>query len=75
MQMLEGLRPYSRLGLLVPPIKVVVNCLDQTVDAREIHDAIRRTFADNTEIDVLRNTVPASVIFRQGSTAGMSAHR
>lgn len=75
LQMLEGLRPYSRLGLLVPPIKVVVNCLDQTVDAREIHDAIRRTFADNTEIDVLRNTVPASVIFRQGSTAGMSAHR
>ncbi|MDC3738630.1 ParA family protein [Pseudomonas syringae pv. syringae] len=75
LQMLEGLRPYSRLGLHVPPIKVVVNCLDQTIDARGIHDAIRKTFADNMEVDVLNSTVPASVIFREGSTAGMSAHR
>ncbi|NAP06137.1 cobyrinic acid a,c-diamide synthase [Pseudomonas syringae] len=75
LQMLDGLRPYSRLGLPIPPIKVVVNGLDQTVDAREIHDAIRRTFSGNAEIEVLKTTVPASVIFRQGSTAGMSAHR
>ncbi|POR57209.1 ParA family protein [Pseudomonas syringae] len=75
LQMLDGLRPYSRLGLPIPPIKVVVNGLDQTVDARDIHDAIRRTFTGNTEIEVLKTTVPASVIFRQGSTAGMSAHR
>ncbi|MCK9744110.1 ParA family protein [Pseudomonas alliivorans] len=75
LQMLDGLRPYSRLGLPIPPIKVVVNGLDQTVDARDIHDAIRRTFTGNAEIEVLKTTVPASVIFRQGSTAGMSAHR
>ncbi len=75
LQMLDGLRPYSRLGLPIPPIKVVVNGLDQTVDAREMHDAIRRTFSGNAEIEVLKTTVPASVIFRQGSTAGMSAHR
>ncbi|MFA1030638.1 hypothetical protein ALP10_200055 [Pseudomonas syringae pv. helianthi] len=75
LQMLDGLRPYSRLGLHVPQIKVVVNCLDQTVDARQIHDAIRVTFADSKEIEVLRSTVPASVVFRQASTSGMSAHR
>ncbi|MBN4180767.1 ParA family protein [Pseudomonas savastanoi] len=75
LQMLDGLRPYSRLGLHVPQIKVVVNCLDQTVDARQIHDAIRVTFADSNEIKVLQSTVPASVVFRQASTSGMSAHR
>ncbi|EPM49165.1 ParA family protein [Pseudomonas syringae] len=75
LQMLDGLRPYSRLGLHVPQIKVVVNCLDQTVDARQIHDAIRVTFADSKEIEVLQSTVPASVVFRQASTSGMSAHR
>ncbi|PHN65249.1 ParA family protein [Pseudomonas viridiflava] len=75
LQMLDGLRPSSRLGLPIPTIKVVVNGLDQTVDARDIHDAIRRTFTGNAEIEVLKTTVPASVIFRQGSTAGMSAHR
>lgn len=75
LQMLDGLRPYSRLGLDIPPIKVVVNCLDQTNDARAIHDAIRETFAENSEIEVLKSTVPASVIFRQASTSGMSAHR
>ncbi|EGH34752.1 chromosome partitioning related protein, partial [Pseudomonas syringae pv. japonica str. M301072] len=51
------------------------NCLDQTVDARQIHDAIRVTFADSKEIEVLQSTVPASVVFRQASTSGMSAHR
>ncbi|GKQ47288.1 ParA family protein [Pseudomonas syringae] len=75
LQMLEELRPYARLGLHVPPIKVVVNCLDQTVDARGIHEAIRRTFPGNKDIEVLKSTVPASVIFRQGATAGMPAHR
>ncbi|MBC8878074.1 ParA family protein [Pseudomonas cerasi] len=75
LQMLDGLRPYSRLGLHVPQIKVVVNSLDQTVDARQIHDAIRVTFADSKEIEVLQSTVPASVVFRQASTSGMSAHR
>ncbi|SHN12462.1 chromosome partitioning related protein ParA [Pseudomonas asturiensis] len=75
LHMLEGLRPYSRLGLNIPPIKVVVNCLDQTNDARAIHQAIRATFSENNEIEVVQSTVPASVIFRQASTSGMSAHR
>ena len=75
LHMLEGLRPYSRLGLNIPPIKVVVNCLDQTNDARAIHSAIRQTFAESDEIEVIQSTVPASVIFRQASTSGMSAHR
>ncbi|EGH19946.1 MULTISPECIES: ParA family protein [Pseudomonas syringae group] len=75
LQMLDGLRPYSRLGLNIPPIKVVVNCLDATNDARAIHRAIRQTFAESEEIDVVQSTVPASVVFRQASTSGMSAHR
>lgn len=75
LQMLDGLRPYSRLGLDVPPIKVVVNCLDLTNDARTIHEAIRTTFLDNPEIEVLKTTIPASVIFRQAATLGVPAHR
>lgn len=75
LQMLDGLRPYSRLGLDVPPIKVVVNCLDLTNDARAIHEAIRATFLDNPEIEVLKTTIPASVIFRQAATLGVPAHR
>ncbi|RMV37967.1 Nucleotide binding protein [Pseudomonas syringae pv. maculicola] len=75
LQMLDGLRPYARLGLNIPPIKVVVNCLDQTNDARAIHHGIRQTFAESDEIDVVQSTVPASVVFRQASTSGMSAHR
>ncbi|HEY0290304.1 MAG TPA: ParA family protein [Pseudomonas sp.] len=75
LQMLEGLRPYGRLGLDIPPIKVVVNCLDQTNDARSIHDAIRDTFEGNAEIEVLKSTIPASVVFRQAATSGTPAHR
>ncbi|WP_057384274.1 ParA family protein, partial [Pseudomonas aeruginosa] len=30
MQMLDGLRPYERLGMRIPNVQIVINCLDQT---------------------------------------------
>ena len=32
MQMLDGLRPYERLGMRIPKVQIVINCLDQTND-------------------------------------------
>ncbi|MFJ5299253.1 ParA family protein [Pseudomonas sp. NPDC088368] len=74
LQMLDGLRAYERLGLPLPPVKVVINSLDQTNDAKMIHQSIRQTFAGHPEIDVLRSTIPASVTFRDAATRGLPAH-
>ncbi|MFS2159720.1 ParA family protein [Pseudomonas sp. Pseusp122] len=75
MQMLDGLQSYARLGLTIPPVKVVVNCLDVTNDARMIHEAVRSNFSESQGIEVIESTIPASVIFRQAATRGIPAHR
>lgn len=75
LQMLEGLRAYSRLGMPIPPVKVVINGMENTNDARAIHNAIRNTFEDNKDIEVLQSIVPTAVAFRESSTQGIPAHR
>ncbi|PAU50927.1 cobyrinic acid a,c-diamide synthase [Pseudomonas sp. PIC25] len=75
MQMLDGLRAYARLGLNIPPVNIVVNCLDQTSDAQMIYDTVREIFQDNQEISVLDSTIPAAVVFRNAASQGIPAHR
>lgn len=75
MQMLEGLRAYGRLGLKIPPVRIVVNCLDLTADAQMIYQSVREIFQDNQEISVLDSTIPAAVVFRNAASQGTPAHR
>ncbi|HBX57040.1 cobyrinic acid a,c-diamide synthase [Pseudomonas taeanensis MS-3] len=75
MQMLDGLRAYGRLGLNIPPVRIVVNCLDLTADAQMIYQSVREIFQDNLEISVLDCTIPAAVVFRNAASRGIPAHR
>ncbi|SFY07760.1 ParA family protein [Azotobacter vinelandii] len=75
MQMLEGLRAYSRLGLQTPPVKIVINSLDQTTDAKRIHAMVREVFESNADVSVLESVVPSAVVFRAAATQGIPAHR
>lgn len=75
MQMLEGLRAYERLGMTIPPVKIVINNLDLTVDAQMIEQSVREIFYDNSQISVLDNTIPAAVVFRNAASLGVPAHR
>ncbi|VXC25583.1 Chromosome partitioning related protein ParA [Pseudomonas sp. 8Z] len=75
MQMLDGLKAYGRLGLKIPPVKIVVNCLDQTTDAQMIFETVREIFQDNQDISVLDSTIPAAVVFRSAASQGIPAHR
>jgi len=75
MQMLDGLRTYSRLGMKIPPVRIVINNLDQTCDAQMIEQSVREIFQDNTDISVLDSTIPAAVVFRNAASQGIPAHR
>ena len=75
MQMLDGLRAYERLGMTIPPVKIVINNLDLTVDAQMIEQSVREIFYDNSQISVLDNTIPAAVVFRNAASLGVPAHR
>lgn len=75
MQMLDGLRAYERLGMSIPPVKIVINNLDQTTDAQMIEQSVREIFHGNHEISVLDCTIPAAVVFRNAASLGIPAHR
>ncbi|EOF7914254.1 TPA: ParA family protein, partial [Pseudomonas aeruginosa] len=75
MQMLDGLRPYERLGMRIPKVQIVINCLDQTNDARTIHHNVRAIFDEHRDISVLETTVPDAVVFRNAASLGLPAHR
>jgi chromosome partitioning related protein ParA len=74
LQTLDGLQTYKLLGLNIPLVKVIINSLDQTNDARAIHESIRCAFQDSDQIEVLRSTIPVSVKFREASTHGIPIH-
>ena len=75
MQMLDGLRPYERLGMRIPKVQIVINCLDQTNDSRAIHENVRAIFDEHQDISVLETTVPDAVVFRNAASRGLPAHR
>lgn len=75
MQMLEGLRAYGRLGLNIPPVRIIINCLDQTTDAQSIYSTVQEIFEDNGDISVLDSIIPAAVVFRNAASQGAPAHR
>ena len=75
MQMLDGLRAYERLGMKIPPVRIVINNLDLTTDAQMIEQTVRELFQGNDEISVLDCIIPAAVVFRNAASLGIPAHR
>lgn len=69
MQMLDGLRPYERLGMRIPNVQIVINCLDQTNDSRAIHENVRAIFDEHQDISVLENDCPGCRRVSQRSIA------
>lgn len=75
MHMMAGLHSYSRLGLNIPHIRIIINGLDLTADAREIHKTVREVFDGNADVSVLETTIPQAVVFRKAASQGVPAHR
>lgn len=75
LQMFEGLRAYERLGMKIPPIKVVLNSVDLTNDAKMIEKSVREIFMGSAEVNVQESTIPAAVVFRNAASQGQPAHR
>ncbi|RMT95153.1 hypothetical protein ALP39_200068 [Pseudomonas marginalis pv. marginalis] len=75
LQMLDGLRAYERLGMKIPPVKVVFNSTDLTNDAKMIEQSVREVFKGSAEISVLETTIPAAVVFRNAASQGKPVHR
>lgn len=73
--MMDGLRSYSRLGLKIPHINIIINGLEETVDARLVHGTVREVFDGHSDFSVLQTTIPNAVVFKSAARLGIPAHR
>jgi chromosome partitioning related protein ParA len=76
LELYAELQPYSRLGLILPQIKLFINRADYiSSDAKVITDGLRRSFRDDPIVEVQETAVPHIASYRKAATLEMPAHR
>lgn len=80
--MYRDLQPFTRYGIPLPPLKAVINKLDHTNDAREIHHNLLQVLQHKQKeqellvpTEILMTPVYASVAYRRAASLGMPVHR
>ncbi|RMP38294.1 hypothetical protein ALO95_200351 [Pseudomonas syringae pv. antirrhini] len=74
-QLLADLKPFANLGMPTPPVKILINQLDDTRNARMVHEALVSTFSEDAQISVMDNVIPDAVSFKNSATEGIPPHR
>ncbi|MFK4136634.1 chromosome partitioning-like protein [Pseudomonas luteola] len=74
-QLLADLQPFANLGMPTPPISIVINQLNETRNARMVHEALISTFAEDSQISVMNSIIPDAVSFKNSATEGVPPHR
>ncbi|SUP80430.1 Tyrosine-protein kinase CpsD [Yersinia pseudotuberculosis] len=79
--LMAGLLPYKNFGIALPPVNVLVNCMDYTVLAKNAVDAltdiVEQGAYDCTDISVsmLKTQVYDLDVYKSGHNMGLPAHR
>lgn len=74
-QLLNDLKPFAALGMPTPPISILINQLDLTINSRMVHEALVSTFANDAQISVMSNIIPDAISFKNSATTGQPPHR
>lgn len=73
LQDLESLSQYT--NFTVPPVKVLINRIDETADSKSIVISLKELFADGDHgVSILDSTIKSGVAFRQAASAGIPVH-
>lgn len=81
--MVETLQPFSALGIPLPKVRILINCMDYTRLARDTLDNLKtivgngeysRTLPDGT-VSILDTQIHDLTIYKEGHAAGQPVHR
>ncbi|WJV25674.1 MULTISPECIES: ParA family protein [Pseudomonas] len=76
LQLMEDIAPYSRLGVDLPPLHLLINRMPAvSTNARLIRQALRHLFQERPGIQILRSEVPASEAIQRAAVRGLPVHR
>jgi chromosome partitioning related protein ParA len=71
----DDLHPFSRLGIMPPPLHLVLNQVNfRRTDTRMIVQSLRKTFANHSTVHLLRTEIPNRVAYLNAATRGVPVH-
>lgn len=79
--LLEGLLPYRGFGIVLPPVKVLVNCMDYTTLAKDALEALGNIIAEGSyssadiSVSLLDTQIYDLDVYKTGHSLGQPAHR
>jgi chromosome partitioning related protein ParA len=79
--MMEGLLPYKDFGITLPPVKILVNCMDYTNLAKEALTAITQIIDEGTysstaiPVSMLATQIYDLDVYKLGHSLSQPAHR
>ncbi|EFJ7398257.1 ParA family protein [Escherichia coli] len=80
--LMEELLPYRGFGIALPPMKILVNCMDYTLLAEEALSALTTIITDGTyskadipPVTLLETQIYDLDVYKLGHTRGQPAHR
>lgn len=75
----ESLNIFTSYGITLPPLKAVINCLDNTRDAKDIvanlYDIFAKLAVENPLFDLINFEIPQRVAYREAASRALPVHR
>lgn len=73
----QELQAFAQLGLVLPPVKAVINCLDHTNDAKSIVESLHNLFLEQNDpnLQLLDITIPSRVAYRESASLAKPIHQ
>ncbi len=76
LQLMRDIAPYESLGILPPPLRLLINRVHPvSTNARLIQNTLREMFQSEPGITVLKTDIPAIEAYQHASTLGLPVHR
>lgn len=76
LQLIEDIAPFSRLGITLPPLHLLINRVHPvSSNARAVQQALHQIFRDHPGVRVLDTDIPAGEAYPRAATQGLPVHR
>lgn len=80
--LMGGLLPFKAYGITIPPVHILINCVEDTVlDHATLEELARIVenreylFSDSLTVSLLQTSIPKLEIYKQGHAQGQPVHR
>lgn len=75
-QLIEDVLPFENLGIKIPTINLLFNCVPTvSSDAKAIEDTVRKFFSNDERVSLMNTTIPMLAVYKKAASKLAPAHR